>query len=215
MTPRNPRTQADPSPSNVGKLAVSASMVTGFRAEKYGYPGRRAWLGRPEDGGSGQWLLNGIHDVAQLRFIFGEVEQVYMREHHASRADRPDIEGTMVGQLSMASGIQITILQSREVWVKGGLRGITIYGDRGSLKTTESGYVLFDRDGEAETADWPTPKLSEYALEMQAFFRYVTEGRPGPTSAESERRSLAVVQAGYESAESGQVINIAERFGSL
>ena len=121
----------------------------------------------------------------------------------------------MVGQLSMASGIQITILQSREVCVKGGLRGITIYGDRGSLKTTESGYVLFDRDGEAGTADWPTPELSDYALEMQAFFRYVTEGRPGPTSAESERRSLAVVQAGYESAESGQVINIAERFGSL
>ena len=76
---------------------LSASMMTGFRAESYGYSGRRAWLGRPEEGGSGQWLLNGIHDVAQLRYVFGEVTHTYMREHHAASVDKPDVEGTMVG----------------------------------------------------------------------------------------------------------------------
>jgi hypothetical protein len=35
----------------------------------------------------------------------------------------------------------------------------------------------------------------------------------GPTTAESERRSLAVVQAGYESAACGQSVHLRERFG--
>ena len=194
---------------------VSASLVTGFRADVYGYPGRRAWLARPEEGGSGQWLLNGIHDVAQLRYVFGEMTDIYLREHHASTADRPDVEGTMVGQMTTAAGFQVSILQSREVFVKGGLRGITIYGIRGTLRTTESGYEIYDAEGDPKSTEWPETKLSDYAQEMDAFVQYVREGVPGPTSAESERRSLAVVQAGYESAASGQVVNIQERFGSL
>ena len=194
---------------------VSASLVSGFRAETYGYPGRRAWLARPEEGGSGQWLLNGIHDVAQLRYVFGDVIDIYMREHHASTADRPDVEGTMVGQMTTASGYQVSILQSREVFVKGGLRGITIYGDRGTLRTTESGYDVYGASGVPESFEWPVSEWSDYAQEMDAFVKFVREGVSGPTSAESERRSLAVVQAGYESAASGQVVNIQDRFGTL
>jgi predicted dehydrogenase len=198
----------------VGEV-LAASMVTGFRAETYGYPGRRAWLARPEEGGSGQWLLNGIHDVAQLRFVFGDVNDIYMREHHASSVDRGDVEGTMVGQLNMADAFQVSILQSREVFVKGGLRGITIYGDRGTIRTTDSGYEVYGADGSPEAFEWPVSDLSDYAQEMDAFVAYVREGLAGPTTAESERKSLAVVQAGYESAASGQVVNIENRFGPL
>jgi UDP-N-acetylglucosamine 3-dehydrogenase len=194
---------------------LSASMVSGFRAETYGYPGRRAWLARPEEGGSGQWLLNGIHDVAQLRYILGDVSDVYMREHHASTAERADVEGTMVGQLNMEAGYQVSILQSREVLVKGGLRGITIYGDRGTLRTTESGYDVYGADGEPASFLWPENALSDYAQEMAAFVHYVRDGTVGPTSADSERKSVAIVQAGYESAASGQAVNLENRFGRL
>lgn len=194
---------------------LSASMVTGFRAETYGYPGRRSWLGRPEEGGSGQWLLNGIHDVAQLRYVFGEMSDIYMREHHASGDNTPDVEGTMVGQMTTVAGYQVSILQSREVHMKGGLRGITIYGDRGSVRTTETGYAVYGQDGLVGEHAWPEPALSDYAQEMDAFVRYVREGVAGPTSAESERRSLAVVEAGYASAETGQVVTIEEKFGKL
>ena len=198
----------------IGEI-LSAAMVTGFRAETYGYPGRRAWLAKPEEGGSGQWLLNGIHDVAQLRSIFGEMTDIYLREHHASNDNRSDVEGTMVGQMTAAAGYQVSILQSREMHLKGGLRGITIYGDRGTLRTTETGYDLFDTEGHQDSFPWPEMPLSDYAQEMDAFVRYVREGDVGLTSAESERRSLAIVQAGYESAESGEVVRLEERFGVL
>ena len=44
---------------------------------------------------------------------------------------------------------------------------------------------------------------------------YVAGVAEGPTTGVSERRSLAIVQAGYESAQSGQAVNLTERFGDL
>jgi len=108
---------------------VSASIVTGFRAEQYGYPGRRAWLSTPEAGGGGQWLLNGIHMIAQLRYVFGEIEDVYLRHHHSSRVDRTDVEATLTGTLTTAAGYSIALMQSHEVYLSGGLGGLTVFGD--------------------------------------------------------------------------------------
>ena len=50
---------------------------------------------------------------------------------------------------------------------------------------------------------------------MEAFADYVAGVAVGPTTAHSKRRSLAIVQAGYESAETGRPINLRDRFGEL
>ena len=50
---------------------------------------------------------------------------------------------------------------------------------------------------------------------IEAFADCVPADVEGPTTGQSERRSLAAVQAGYESARSGQAINLRERFGPL
>ena len=52
-------------------------------------------------------------------------------------------------------------------------------------------------------------------LELAAFADCVADESVGPTTAESERRTLAIVQAGYESIEHGQAVNLRERFGQL
>ena len=202
----------------VGELTF-ASMVKGFRALQYGYPGRRAWLSTPELGGTGTWTLHGIHSMAQLRFVLGEVETVYIREHRASSFSRTDLEGTMSGLLTMASGIHVSVVQSCETRVKGNLRGYAIHGDQGSLRAWREGYEVFGEQfsghDESWVFDYPQETLSSYAQEMEAFADYVAGVSVGPTTAESERRSLAIVQAGYESARSGSPINLKERFGDL
>lgn len=62
---------------------------------------------------------------------------------------------------------------------------------------------------------YPEQALSDYAQEMEAFADAVAGESSGLTDASSERRTLAVVQAGYESARSGKPVNLAERFGFL
>ena len=197
---------------------ITASVVDGFRGVPFGYPGRRAWLARPDMGGTGTWMLHGIHRMAQMRYVLGEVEAVYMKEHHAGSFGRDDIEGTMTGLLSMENGFQVAVVQTCEIRLKKGQRRrYVIHGDRGSILATEAGCEVFSEELGKEPLHLSYPKgaLSDYALEMEAFADYVTDGIEGPTTARSERRSLAIVQAGYESARDGQPVDLETRFGKL
>jgi UDP-N-acetyl-2-amino-2-deoxyglucuronate dehydrogenase len=196
----------------IGEL-TAASLVAGFRAPNFGYAGRRSWLTNPGQGGTGTWMLHGIHTMAQLRYIFGEVETVYLREHHASSFERPDIEGTMSGLLTLERGIHMSIVQSCETRPPSPLAGYTLYGDQGSLRAMADFCEVFREDAVPLRVEYPEAALSEYALEIEAFADYVLEDCVGPTTGRSERRSLAVVQAGYESARSGLPVHLRERFG--
>lgn len=195
---------------HVGQL-TAASLVWGFRAANFGYPGRRAWLTQPEQGGTGTWMLHGIHTMAQLRAIFGEVAHIYMREHRASSFQRPDIEGTMTGILTLENGLSITVIQTCETRTQ---NHYAIYGDQGFVRAFADEYEVITEAG-TQRFSYPDPGLSEYALEIKAFAEYVLHDCEGPTTGRSERRSLAIVQAGYESAASGQPVDLRWRFGEI
>lgn len=201
---------------HIGEL-THASTAAGFWAPDYGYPGRRAWLSTPALGGTGTWMLHGIHRVAALRYILGEVTTVYMREHRAASFKRPDLEATISGLLTLASGAQCALLQTCETRLGSALTGYTLYGDRGALRATASGCQVFPAASDSAPAmvSYPEQPLSSYALEIQAFAAYVSGEAIGPTTGESERRSLAIVEAGYESMRSGQPVDLGGRYGAL
>ncbi len=195
---------------------VAASTASGFRARPtYAYDGRRAWLSTPGLGGTGTWMLHGIHKMAQLRYVLGEAETVYVREHHARSFGRSDVEGTMSGLLTMVGGYPVSVVQTCEARIGGALGGYVIHGDEGSLCATEEGCEVFRDNREPLTLSYPEAPMSEFAQEIEAFADTVAGTTEGPTTARSERRSLAIVQAGYESAESGLPVNLRERFGEL
>jgi predicted dehydrogenase len=200
----------------IGEI-TAVSVVSGFQAKNFSYPGRRAWLTLPEQGGTGTWMLQGIHTMAQMRYIFGEVATVYMREHHASSFLRPDIEGTMSGLLTLESSVNVSVLHTCEVGLKNRLGGYTIHGDRGSIHAHRDGCDVYHaaNGSRPEFVAYPPAELSDYALEIEAFADYVLDGVVGPTTGRSERRTLAIVQAGYESVQTGQPVNLKQRFGEL
>ena len=201
---------------HTGEL-TGASVMKGFRAENFRYPGRRAWLTLPDKGGTGTWMLQGVHTVAQLRYVLGEVETVYIRDHRAASFQRADLEATMSGVLTLESGLNVALTQSCETRFPPRYEGYTLYGERATVHATNDGYEVIPTDGGDPTPTTPydAEPLSAYAQEMEAFADYVTDGIEGPTSGVSERRSLAIIQAGYESAESGLPIILRERFGEL
>lgn len=198
----------------IGEL-TAASVTAGFRAPRYGYPDRRAWLAQPELGGRGTWTLHGIHTVAQLRHVLGEVATVYATGHAAASFERDDVEATMSLQLTLNTGVSVSVLQTAETKLFADLGGYMLHGDRGSLRATRDGCRVFTDDEDGAFFKYPTPALSEYAAELLAFADQVEGVAEGPTTGVSERRSLAVVEAGYESAASGQPVDLRVRFGDL
>jgi UDP-N-acetyl-2-amino-2-deoxyglucuronate dehydrogenase len=198
---------------------TTALLVAGFRSESFSYPGRRDWLTRPEAGGTGTWMLHGIHSMAELRAIFGEVETVYLRQHKTASFQRRELEGTVTGVLTLASGPHIAIVQSSETKLPGNLGGYVVHGERGSVRAGKERVELFLADSAdphtPQIVNYPQSPLSEYAQEIAAFAAAVQSGEAGLTGGRSERRTLAIVQAGYESMETGLPVHLRERFGPL
>ena len=121
----------------------------------------------------------------------------------------------MSGLFTMAAGYQLAILQTAEVSMKAPLGGCVIHGDEGSIRAGSEGYEVHRGEGEVQTISYPEEALSSYAAEFEAFADHVAGTAEGPTTGVGERRSLAVVEAGYESAISGKPVNLVERFGDL
>ncbi len=199
----------------IGPLS-HAWVAAGFRADGgYGYPGRRAWLAEPEQGGTGTWMLHGIHTLAGLRRVFGEVRSVYVREHKNESFQRPELEGTMSGLLTLESGVSVAVVQSAETRFRANTGGYMLHGEAGSIRASADSYELFMDGEDRSPRPYPAGTLSSYAQELEAFADYVGGDESQPTTGISERRTLAIVQAGYESAESGLPVDITERFGPI
>ena len=194
---------------------IHASVAFGFRSPDFGYPDRRAWLTEPERGGTGTWMLHGVHTVAQLRSVLGEVATIYLREHRAPSFNRADIEGSMSGLLTLTSGLSVAILQSSETALPADFAGYILHGERGTLRAGRDGATRYRSGADPLDIAYPGHPLSDYAQEIAAFADYVRRDIAGPTTGASERRSVAVVQAGYESARGGQPVTLDERFGAL
>ncbi len=202
----------------LGEL-VFATVLSGYRAPDPRYPGRREWLTLPEMGGTGTWMLQGIHAVAQLRYVLGEVETVFIGEHRTSSFGRSDLEATMAGTLVLDSGVAVSFVQTTEVHLGQRLAGYRLYGDEGTVVGHREAYEIYRQDlrddGRPVVFSYPPQELSSYALELAAFADQVAGRAAGPTSGESERRSLAVLVAGLESARSGKPVALHERFPML
>ena len=186
---------------------LAASFAQGFRAPDFGYDGRRRWLTVPELGGTGTWMLHGVHSVARIRHVFGEIAAVYLAEHHGASFRRTDLEGTMTGVLTTTDGLAVSIVQSCETQVPQGFSGFVVHGESGTLHGHGETVDIIRPDGvdrRAVETDGP----NAFAREIEAFADYVETGRAGPTTGTSERQSLAVVEAGYESARTGRAVEV-------
>lgn len=203
---------------------VFAKLFHGFHTNRYGYPGRREWLGRTDLGGTGTWMLHGIHLVGQARFVLGEVRSVYMVERRTEAFETQEVEGSVCGTLVMESSVPLFVVQSCENRMPANTGGWTVFGNKGTLRASGEGIEIFDADGTMiETGQGvesrgripePPDQYSPFAREIAAFRRFV-DGSEGPTDGMSELRSLAVIEAGYDSIQTGLPIVLAERYPDL
>lgn len=199
---------------DIGHLAFAA-VIDGYRARDPKYEGRRDWLTRPEAGGTGTWILQGIHTIARIRFIFGEVASIFVREHRTPTFLRPDLEATMSALLILESGPGVWFVQTPEVELSSRMI-VQLYGDEGVVLADATGYeTRFGPRSPVRRLEFPGERLSSYALELRAFLDEIAGHGVAPTSGRSERRSLAVVEAGLESARTGMPVPLGDRYPGL
>jgi predicted dehydrogenase len=194
----------------IGELAFG--VVTAGGRVPAGYPGRRSWLTRLEQGGTGPWMLLGIHTVATIRRMLGEVESVYAREHRTSGYPRPDLDGTVHVLLTLEGGTTVTLVQTAEVDLGSERKTVWLYGDQGVIQADRAGWSLQRasvRPPVPEVGGWDAEGAwSAYALEMAAFARAIHGVDEMQTSGRHERGSLAVVLAVEASLRTGLPVRV-------
>jgi predicted dehydrogenase len=204
----------------IGEITFGG-LVSGYRQADPRYPGRREWLTLPELGGTGSWYLQGVHAIAALRFVLGEVSTVHVRQHRTSSFLRPDLEATMTGYLELEDGLGVWLTQTTETNIPRRLRGFQLYGERGVVVTgrLDSGYDVYvtedDQDAEPVHIPFPEGGPSEYALELQAFAHTIRGATEGPTTGRVELGTMAVLEAGLESSRSGLPVVLRDRFREI
>jgi UDP-N-acetyl-2-amino-2-deoxyglucuronate dehydrogenase len=196
----------------LGIPVMASGRVKWYRPPEY-YSGSR-WRGTRALDGGGALMNQGIHTVDLLLWLLGPVARV--RGSVATRVHGIETEDTAAAILEFASGA-IGVIEAATSVFPGFARRVEVTGSEGTAIIEDDDLVLFAvhsgrRDAGVRSASSPsatTPVVSDstpHRRVFEDFMQAIRTGRPPACDAREGRRSVAVVEAVYESARTGRAI---------
>jgi UDP-N-acetyl-2-amino-2-deoxyglucuronate dehydrogenase len=198
----------------IGKILLGNATVRWYRPQSY-----------YEDGWHGTWAMDGgalmnqsIHHIDALQWLVGDVESVFA--FTGTQAHQMEAEDTGVVVLRFKNGALGSIEGSTITYPQNIEGSVAVFGEKGSLKiggTALNRKVLWRVDGELEnereiiTGDLVDPHSvygSSHRLVIEDMIDAIHEDRQPRTHGAEGKRSLALVQAIYESARTGQPVEV-------
>ena len=177
----------------IGTPLLATGEVKWFRPREY-YSASR-WRGTWALDGGGALMNQGIHTVDLLLYLLGPVMRVsglIATRYHAIEA-----EDTATALLEFANGVQGTIDVTTAA-SPGFPRRVRISGSAGSLMIEE------------DAASAVVSDVSNHQRIIEDFVAAIREGRRPVCDAREGRRSVAVVEAIYQSAREQRVVEVSE-----
>ncbi|MES2658616.1 MAG: Gfo/Idh/MocA family oxidoreductase [Verrucomicrobiota bacterium] len=202
-----------------GKITSASCYVKWFRDQAY-YDSA-AWRGTRELDGGGALMNQGIHTIDALLHLAGPVRSV--RANTACLAhERIEVEDIAVAILEFHSGARGVIEGSTCSWSKAGHPArVQICGTDGSVFLADESFEVWDFKNEMPIDGMITnclmrgnqpalgandPKAIQFHQHQRNFeevVRAIHEGREPSTSAYEARKSVALIEAIYQSAANG------------
>lgn len=147
----------------------------------------------------------GVHNIAVLRAIFGEVESVSGMVSKVS--DYIGGDDTMVLNMKFKNGVIGNYSVSYALDAPAH-KSLKIYGTRGKIRATPREVEVIKKNG---TKKYPSPLTNLFVEEFKEFYSAVNEGIPIELGRpESALKDLAIIEAGINSARTGCAIHIEE-----
>ena len=172
------------------------------------------WRGTKEYEGGGSLMTQSIHVVDLVQWLVGPVDRVFARKRTALH--KIEVEDLAVVSLTFKNGA-LGVIESTTCTYPAFKSRIEVHGERGSaIMNGEHDELMFwDIAGSEERVDAPhgfhfkdlsDPRLMpeiRHRLELQDVVDAIREDRDPQVTGEEGRKSLAIVQAIYESAATG------------
>ncbi len=167
---------------------------------------KSTWRQQPEFPGG--WLLDGgVHHIAALRLILGEITEVSARIANLSR-DLTSPE-TLIANLQFANGVlghySVTYATGPKRHVE-----LFIHGEAGRIWVDYDGIKLQHGDETRYQDSVPTLTIN---VELQAFAEAIRNGGPNPNPPAQALQDLAVMEAILEAANFNRSVAVAQVLG--
>jgi predicted dehydrogenase len=198
--------------NRLGRPILASARVKWYRPPEY-YADSK-WRGTWALDGGGALMNQGIHTVDLLLWLLGPIATVSARA--TTGLHRIEVEDTLVATLEFANGALATFETTtaaypgypRRVEITGVEGTVTIEGDHlvGADFRSASQHVAGLTQAPAATASQSSPVVSDVTPHRRVFEDFVEAiraDREPACSGEEGRRSVAVVEAIYQSARSG------------
>jgi predicted dehydrogenase len=203
----------------LGTPILANARVKWYRPPSY-YAGSR-WRGTKAFDGGGALINQGVHTVDLLLWLFGPVKRVYARAIAGLHAI--EVEDTAVAALEFANGA-IGTLEAATSAYPGYSRQIELTGSNGTIRLDGDELAAVDlkdvrhderpaprESGAGATVSAASPVVADTSAHERVFedFLHAVSGRRAPVCDGIEgRRSVALVEAIYESARTNLAVDI-------
>lgn len=200
----------------LGKPILASGHVRWYRPPEY-YAGSR-WRGTFAFDGGGALMNQGVHTVDALLWLMGDVAAV--QASTSTLLHQIEVEDTVVATLQFASGA-LGVLEAATSAFPGYPRRIEITGDEGTaiiegdrlvaVDLRTPGRVLIASAPETSTVSQASPVVSDVTPHrriLEDFIDAIRTNRTPVCSGAEARRSVAVVEAIYESARTGNRVSL-------
>ena len=217
------------SSGRLGKVSSGIASISWWLSQAY-YDSA-GWRGTWALDGGGALMNQGIHTIDLLVWFLGEPVEVFAWTGLLAH-ERIEVEDTAVATIRFASGA-LGVIQGTTSAYPGLNARVQIHGDRGSAVIDDDELIYFHtaRDGEttpdigagspdnqavallgaqARSADPGTagPKPTSHTAQYQDFLSCVINDRPPLVTVAEATRTLAVIRAIYDSADSGRPVRV-------
>ena len=205
-----------------GQIALANAYVKWYRTQEYYDSG--AWRGTWKLDGGGALMNQAIHSVDLLAWLMGDVESI--TAHTATLAhQRIEVEDVAVAAVRFANGALGTIEASTAAY-PGYLKKIEVYGSNGSAILEEEDIKVWDfadpsdddkamlesMAGKTETgggaADPTAIGHHAHAEQFRDVLQAIETGSKPAIDGPEGRRSVEIILAIYEAAETGQAVKL-------
>jgi predicted dehydrogenase len=212
----------------LGPLVGAHGQVTWWRSpEYYDSPGK--WKGTWKLDGGGSLANQGVHVLDVLQWLAGPVVEVYAR--YGVFAHDIESEDKTVAVLTFANGALGTMTTTTAAY-PGLDRGILIHGASGTVQTQDDYIIRWGMKGESPEAERAEERkiLDQYGrkethetstasdpfafawrghlVQFEAMARAIKEDTTPENSIETTRHTIEILNAIYESGQTGRVVRL-------
>jgi UDP-N-acetyl-2-amino-2-deoxyglucuronate dehydrogenase len=202
----------------LGRLTLADCYVKWYRPQSY-YDG--SWRGAWALDGGGALMNQSIHNIDLLQWLAGPVKSIIGRT--ATLAHEMETEDTASALLTFENGALGVIQGATSCW-PGDRARVELHGDRGTIvieegqiarwelqdsspEEKEAMLTLEQYDGSG-AADPMAIGFEKHRRQIVDLIETIHEGRPPAIQGAEARRSVEIIRAIYQSAESGRAVEL-------